>query len=510
MSIIATFQDVNTKYFNINGSERPKIFNVIKLSEQRLSIVNVYDNQQVLFSNIGFSEIEVDGVVYGNINDLIENLNPVIFSAALIENVSQAQLNAIQEIIDSLPDNYADINHNHEGLYLTQQEILNLIAENPNASEIVSAEIVGVQLRFLDANSQVLFSVNASPFFRQGNLLQFDPDTGKLSLRNQFFTLLSQVTIQPKTFQFDDAEFITGIANDLSNLSLDKDFYVVQTLDESIYFVSALNELEFSKEWRLQFIENNFTQDLLNPDITEATFKAYELTGFDLSEIQDSDELKFNYWRIGEGGGGSQNLDQVLEQGNQTERSAIFNEGNLRIGGLTEGQGGDFEQMRDSFSYVFENGNKGANLKSDVLVGFKDYSFPNESGVITLNPSGNLPKVRVGNQWRNQHTPKSETLDLTGVNSGSTYEVEPDDYTILFLIDSIGNLNLPLASEANDRELVLIFNRFCQITPNRAILSFNGITKYDSNNIIEPGSGGLTITIKSINGDWQIIHETTA
>lgn len=303
MAIIATFQNVDNANFNINGRNAPKIFNCIKLTDTRLSIVNVYDNGQVLFSNISFDEIEVDGVVYGNLNDLVTAINPVIFSNSLVENVSQEQLDSIQEIIDSLEDTYAGINHLHEGVYLTEQEIINLIALNPQASDIASAEIVGIQLRFLDAQDSVLFSVNATPFFKQGNLLQYDDVTGKLRLRNQFFDLLSEVTIEPKTFFFDEAEFITGIANDLSNLVIERDFYIVQTLNENIYFVNALQQLNFDEPWRLKFLKNDFEQGLQDADIFESNFSAYELTNFDLTDIEDNEEIKFDFWRITDSGG---------------------------------------------------------------------------------------------------------------------------------------------------------------------------------------------------------------
>ena len=296
MAIIATFQNVDASNFNINGRNAPKIFNCIKLSDTRLAIVNVFDNSQELFRNIAFDEIEVDGVVYGSLEALVTAINPVIYAPASVQNVSQSQLNAIQAIIDDLPNLYADINHLHEGVYLTEQEILNLIASNPQASEIASAEIVGVQLRFLNANSQVLFSVNASPFFSQGNLLQFNPDTGRLQLRNQFFTLLSEVTIEAKAFNYDVGRFITGLANDLSNIVIEDDFYFAETTGGQLYFVNASN-LDVQGSWRLKVIQNNFSQDLQNPNIDEPTYKAYEIENFDTSNLQPNELIPFNFWR---------------------------------------------------------------------------------------------------------------------------------------------------------------------------------------------------------------------
>ena len=304
MAIIATFQNVDTSNFNINGRNAPKIFNCIKLSDTRLAIVNVFDNSQELFRNIAFDEIEVDGVVYGSLEALVTAINPVIYASASVQNVSQAQLNAIQDIIDNLPNLYADINHLHEGVYLTEQEILNLIASNPQASEIASAEIVGVQLRFLNANSQVLFSVNASPFFRQGNLLQFNPATGRLQLRNQFFTLLSEVTIEANAFNYDVGRFITGLANDLSNIVIEDDFYFAETTGGQLYFVNASN-LDVQGSWRLKVLQNDFSQDLQDPDIDEPTYKAYEIDNFDTSNLQPNALIPFNFWRnkILKGGG---------------------------------------------------------------------------------------------------------------------------------------------------------------------------------------------------------------
>ena len=506
MAIIATFQNIDNANFNINGRNAPKIFNCIKLNNIRLSIVNVYDNSQVLFSNIAFDEIEVDGVVYGNLDDLVTAINPVIFSNSLVDNVSQAQLDAIQEIIDDLDNLYADINHLHEGVYLTEQEIINLIALNPQASDIASAEIVGVQLRFLDAQDNVLFSVNASPFFRQGNLLQYDNVTGKLSLRNQFFNLLSEVTIEPKSFDFDKAEFVTGIANDLSNLNLERDFYIVETLDESIYFVSALQELTFNNPWRFKVLKNEFEQDLQDADINNANLKAYELTGFDLTDIEDNEELKFDFWRITEpsGGGANQNLDEVLTEGNDTSLPIVFRNSEFRL----NVDGVDLVSDSRILSVGFNNNAQILDLSSDLQQN-REITFPNQDGVITLNPTGGLPYVRVNNEWRSQYVKNTTTLNFTGANTGSTHTVTEGNHTILFLEDSRGSIILPDESTNEGRELRIILHDACVVTPNKNILSVGGSTKYANDNPIDSQvNEGMSLTIQVVNSAWQIIHET--
>ncbi len=481
MAIIATFQNVDASNFNINGRNAPKIFNCIKLSDTRLSIVNVFDNSQELFRNIAFDEIEVDGVVYGNLEDLVTAINPVIYAPASVQNVSQAQLNAIQAIIDDLPNLYADINHLHEGVYLTEQEIINLIALNPQASDIASAEIVGVQLRFLDAQDNVLFSLNASPFFRQGNLLQYNDVTGKLSLRNQFFNLLSEVTIEPKSFDFDKAEFVTGIANDLSNLNLERDFYIVETLDESIYFVSAFQALTFSNPWRFKVLKNDFEQDLQNPDISNANLKAYELTAFDLADIEDNEELKFDFWRITEpsgGGGTNQNLEDVLTVGNDTSLPIVFRAGefSLNVDGV------DLVSDGRTLSLGFNDSAQILTLSSDLTEN-REQTLQDKDGTIAL-----LDDV------------DSKRKQVFVIDDGSSLTLDGSrDAVVINDSNSIINVDIPLPTNDNKgREFTFtaVENR---ITLN---ISFTQVDGFVSDTIFE----GDSFTIISTGTRYQLIQ----
>ena len=296
MAIIATFSDVNTNKFNVNGYEVFKIFNVRKVGTSTIDVVNVYDNRQTLLTNIRFDEVEVDGVVYTNIEDTITNLNALTYRPATLGNASQAQIDDIQNVIDNLPTTYADINHDHQGVYLTEQEIRNL-GLGGGGSTIVSGIVQQNKIKFFDAQEQLVFEIDSRIFQAQANSFSYNETTGRLRLINTFNEELSSATIRAKTIGFDSFIYYEGISNDLSNLSVSEGFQMIQTVDGSFYFIDVNTGTNFSNDFRLIFVNSGFTIDLTSPDITTNDFEAYEITGIISENYLVGESFLFTFFR---------------------------------------------------------------------------------------------------------------------------------------------------------------------------------------------------------------------
>ena len=296
MAIIATFSDVNTNKFNVNGYEVFKIFNVRKVGTSTIDVVNVYDNRQTLLTNIRFDEVEVDGVVYTNIEDTITNLTALTYRPATLGNASQAQIDDIQNVIDNLPTTYADINHDHQGLYLTEQEIRNL-GLGGGGSTIVSGIVQQNKIKFFDAQEQLVFEIDSRIFQAQANSFSYNETTGSLRLINTFNEELSSATIRAKTIGFDSFIYYEGISNDLSNLSVSEGFQMIQTVDGSFYFIDVNTGTNFSNDFRLIFVNSGFTIDLTSPDITTNDFEAYEITGIISENYLVGESFLFTFFR---------------------------------------------------------------------------------------------------------------------------------------------------------------------------------------------------------------------
>lgn len=296
MSIIAVFTTVDSNKFNINGYEVFKIFNSRKVGTNAVDIVNVYDNQQALFQSIRFDEISVDGIVYTNVEDLITNLTPLIYRPASLGNASQGQIDNIQTIIDSLPTTYAGINHDHEGLYLTEQQIRNLNLGGNAGESITSGNVLGNKIRFFNDLQQLVFEIDAKAFLSQGSLLSYNENTGRLTLSNGFAEVLSTQTIRAQNVGFDSFEYVEGIANDLSNLIVGSTFLLVQTLDGTFYFINP-NQVELSEDFRLTFINNSLVNDLTVADVTTVDYDGYILTGVNSENYEAGETYLFTFWR---------------------------------------------------------------------------------------------------------------------------------------------------------------------------------------------------------------------
>ena len=276
---IATFVDVNTQKFTLNGAELFKFYNVLRLSDTSVRIVNVYDNDQQLYRSINVSDVEVDGVTYTNANDLITNLAPVIYVAFSSGDINQAQLDANTAAINNLPNLYAPLNHSHPDLYLLQSEIEDLIDQQAGGgSDIDNAIVQGSNIVFRDSSLNTLFTVDASAFRRQGNNITFDESTGVLQLTNVFGQILSSITIKSTDRGYRELTYIEGIENDLSNLNVDDDFYLAKLLNGNLAFVYKKGINFDIKNFRLFVFDFSIDVNLVDPDINDTVKRSFNFT----------------------------------------------------------------------------------------------------------------------------------------------------------------------------------------------------------------------------------------
>lgn len=75
------FQNIDDRYFSLNGIRYPKIYQPLKQGQNDLSLCNIYDTGQKLFNSINYSEIEIDGTVQTNQATAIFNLLPVVYAS---------------------------------------------------------------------------------------------------------------------------------------------------------------------------------------------------------------------------------------------------------------------------------------------------------------------------------------------------------------------------------------------------------------------------------------------
>jgi uncharacterized repeat protein (TIGR02059 family) len=79
-----TINTIDTNYFELNGILREKVFLVLQRSLSSVEIVCAYDSRIVLMPNTPLDEITVDGNVLGTAKELIETLNPILFSKQVV------------------------------------------------------------------------------------------------------------------------------------------------------------------------------------------------------------------------------------------------------------------------------------------------------------------------------------------------------------------------------------------------------------------------------------------
>ncbi len=89
MKIISTYTGT---HFKLNGCPYPKQFSLrIGTSDKKLTLQNICDSNDVLFRNEDISNIEIDGNVFENVQDLFDNTDATIFFALTPTNESPNQ-----------------------------------------------------------------------------------------------------------------------------------------------------------------------------------------------------------------------------------------------------------------------------------------------------------------------------------------------------------------------------------------------------------------------------------
>lgn len=94
MQIINT---IDSNYFELNGIKYAKIYQPLTQGVDAFGIYNIYDTKQQLVNSLKYNEYNINGTVYNNIDDAIDNLLPVIWTENLIVSGNY--------VINNNPDN---------------------------------------------------------------------------------------------------------------------------------------------------------------------------------------------------------------------------------------------------------------------------------------------------------------------------------------------------------------------------------------------------------------------
>lgn len=81
--------NINEKYFSLNDTQYPKIYQALKKGNTSLGIYNINDTTQTLIDSIEFTEISIDGNSFNSLDSLISNLNNVLYVRTLSSDVLQ-------------------------------------------------------------------------------------------------------------------------------------------------------------------------------------------------------------------------------------------------------------------------------------------------------------------------------------------------------------------------------------------------------------------------------------
>ena len=78
--MIASFQDLSSTKFSLNGLQYNKSFIAIKVVDQYIKVVSIYDTRLELLPTTRFDQVQVNGVVLEDIDTLINALTDVLFT----------------------------------------------------------------------------------------------------------------------------------------------------------------------------------------------------------------------------------------------------------------------------------------------------------------------------------------------------------------------------------------------------------------------------------------------
>lgn len=211
--------------------------------------------------------------------------------------------------------------------------------------------------------------------------------------------------------------------------------------------------------------------------------------------------------------GGSQNLQQVTNEGNTTTNDIVVgnavtvtNQISNTLGNVsTVSLVGSTESTTP---YLFYNvfGNSGAGYS----INLPDFEGDSQADVfMTSDPLNNLPSVRVNkNEWRHQHSTNTVVIN-------DDYVVQSEDYTLIFYNGTRGiDLTLPNPSLNPNRELEIIAGQNQVVAPNIPIYRMGSTLStgdtssaeiFNSSSPIQgsssPGLQNTSLRIKSVNWD---------
>ena len=73
------FENIDEQTFKLNGLKYVKNFMIIPTGIDTISIINAFDTKQQILGGVNYSQISVDGVVYGSQILLMDVLVPILF-----------------------------------------------------------------------------------------------------------------------------------------------------------------------------------------------------------------------------------------------------------------------------------------------------------------------------------------------------------------------------------------------------------------------------------------------
>ena len=289
-----TFVNISAVKFSINGRELYKTFIPVLLNATQIKIQSVYDSQTVLVPKELVSNFTVDGNTYANATDLTTAIYTVLFSKEATAAISNAQIELNRLAIIDLQNNKSDVGHTHDGRYYKKSEIDAFIANIVSQSDLLAkGEVDGDLIKFRKADNTLVFSINAESFTSQGTLVEFS--NGILTLKNAKGETLSTTAVKAIESYYDQFKFTSGIADDLSDLTLTNPFELVKTTGNLYFFVSNVTNVENFDGSRIYINETELFTDLSAPTITTASFYAWQLTIPNESFI-DGNLYTYNFW----------------------------------------------------------------------------------------------------------------------------------------------------------------------------------------------------------------------
>jgi len=289
-----TFVNISEVKFSINGRELYKTFIPVLLNATQIKIQSVYDSQTVLVPKTLVANFTVDGLTYANATDLTTAIYTVLFSKNASEAVSNAQIELNRLAIIDLQNDKSDVGHIHDDRYYTKSEIDVFIADIVSQSDLLAkGEVDGDLINFRQADNTLVFSINAESFTSQGTSVEFSD--GVLTLKNAKGETLSTTAVKAIESYYDQFKFNSGLADDLSDLTLTDSFELIKTTGDLYFFVSKIANVENFNGSRIYINEIELFSDLSAPTITTAAFYAWQLT-IPSESFVGGNLYTFNFW----------------------------------------------------------------------------------------------------------------------------------------------------------------------------------------------------------------------